>query len=110
MTLRTQARRAVAAGLLATALAAGGGAAAAPPSGEIRLAGSPNAVAGSYLVVLKAGSPDVGSRARSLSRAYGATVSHVYGVAVKGFSARMSTAAAKRLAANPAVAYVEQDQ
>jgi subtilisin family serine protease len=112
MTLRTHARRALAAGLfaaLATA-AAGSTAASAAPTGEIQLAGSPNAVAGSYIVVLKASASDTGSRARTLSRTYGATVSQVYGSAVKGFAARMSAAAAKRLAANPAVAYVEQDQ
>jgi len=58
MTLRTPTRRVVAAGLfaaLATAAvtAVGGGPAVAAATGEIRLAGSANAVAGSYIVVLK---------------------------------------------------------
>ena len=124
MTLRTPARRALAAGLFAalataTVAAAGGGPAAAAPTGEIQLAGSANAVPGSYIVVLKDSAVTVrgaaratatGDKARSLAKTYGGTVSQVYGSALTGFAARMSEPAAKRLAANPAVAYVEQDQ
>jgi subtilisin family serine protease len=124
MTLPTPARRALAAGLFAalatvTVAAAGGGPAIAAPTGAIRLAGSANAVPGSYLVVLRdsavtargvARATATGSTARSLARTYGGTVSQVYGSALTGFGARMSESGAKRLAADPAVAYVEQDQ
>jgi len=124
MTPRTAARRALAAVLFAalatgTVAAAGAGPAVAAPIGEIRLAGSANAVPGSYIVVLKDGAVGVrgaarstatGAKARTLARAYGGQVSQVYGTALTGFGARMSETAAKRLAADPAVAYVEQNQ
>jgi subtilisin family serine protease len=107
--------------VLATAMVAAvnGGPAVAASSGDIRLASSPNAVPGSYIVVLKDSAVTArgvgratatGSKARSLARAYGGTVSQVYGSALTGFGARMSESAAKRLAADPAVDYVEQDQ
>jgi subtilisin family serine protease len=115
--------RMVAAGLFAAlatvTVAAVGGPAVAAPAGEIRLVGGANAVPGSYIVVLKgsavaalggARATATGSEARSLTRAYGGTISQVYGEALTGFAARMSESAAKRLAADPAVAYVEQDQ
>jgi subtilisin family serine protease len=91
---------------------------AAPASGQIRLAGTADAVPGSYIVVLKdkavatrAGRiAAVGDRSASLARSYGAQVRQTFGAAVNGFHAGMSEAAAKRLAADPDVAYVEQDQ
>ncbi|MFG1776308.1 S8 family peptidase [Micromonospora sp. NPDC049048] len=108
---------AIATGVVVTA----GPAMAAPAVGEIRLADSPNAVAGSYIVVLRdaavgarAGTAQarvaVPDKAGELSRRYGGKVTRVYGAAVNGFAATLSTSAAKRLAAHPDVAYVEQDQ
>ncbi|MFG1610274.1 S8 family peptidase [Actinoplanes sp. NPDC049265] len=95
----------------AVVAAAGAAPATAAPTGEIRLAGIANAVPGSYLVVLKGTSrAALGSAASTLTHSYGGAVSQVYGAAVTGFAARMSESAAKRLAADPAVAYVEQDQ
>ncbi len=79
---------------------------------------SENAVAGSYIVVLKdsavggrAGTQQAGvaAAATTLAAKYGATVRHTYGDALNGFAAQLSEKAAKRLAADPAVAYVEQD-
>ncbi|GIF21672.1 hypothetical protein BJ973_004884 [Actinoplanes tereljensis] len=105
MTLRLPVRRIVAVGLFAalvTTLA--GTPVSAAPTGEIRYAGSPTAIAGSYLVVLK-GSSTVAKAGLS-----GVTVTERYGAALNGFAAKMSESAAKRLAADPAVAYVEQDQ
>ena len=123
MTLRTPASRVLAAGLfavLATVTSAvAGSPAAAAPTGEIQLAGTANAVPGSYIVVLKesavaargvARAAATGAKARSLAATYGGTVSRVYRTALTGYSARMSEAAAQRLAADPAVAYIEQDQ
>jgi len=74
--------------------------------GQIRLAGGATAVSGSYIVVLKDASA---ANASGLATRYGATVGHVYRHALKGFEARVSAAGAKRLAADPAVAYVEQN-
>ncbi|MGN9809751.1 S8 family peptidase [Micromonospora sp. BQ11] len=92
----------------------------AAPVGEIRGAGAPNAISGSYLVVLKsdavgaAGSftarTAVPDRAAKLAKRYGGSVGDVYSAALTGFSATLSVGQARRLAADPAVAYVEQDQ
>ncbi|QOC92939.1 S8 family peptidase [Micromonospora craniellae] len=95
-------------------------AAVAAPTGEIRGAGAANAVSGSYLVVLRsdavgaAGSSAartaVPDRATALVQRYGGSVSDTFSAALTGFAAKMSAKQAARLAANSAVAYVEQDQ
>ncbi|GAB2962695.1 hypothetical protein GCM10027280_59440 [Micromonospora polyrhachis] len=116
-------RRWQALGLLtatAAVTAIGGPAVAAPVSGEIRLAGTPNAVPGSYIVVLKDTmtasttfsdrARAVGDRARTLARGHSGTVGHVYSAGLTGFEVKLSEAAARRLAADPSVAYVEQNQ
>ncbi|MEV6300632.1 S8 family peptidase [Actinoplanes sp. NPDC051861] len=100
--------RILAAGLFALAtavVATGTPAAAAPATGEIRLAGSADAIPGSYIVVLKSGAQQT-----KLSKAYGASVKRSFGKALNGFEATMSETQAKRLAANSEVAYVEQNQ
>jgi subtilisin family serine protease len=91
---------------------------AAPATGQIRLAGTADAVAGSYIVVLKDSAvatkanrvAAVGDKSASLARGYGAEVRRTFGAALNGFEAGMSEAEAKRLAADPSVAYVEQNQ
>ena len=75
-------------------------------TGQILGAGGPHAVAGSYLVVMKDG---VTASAAGLAAKYGASVGHTYSHALRGFEARVSEAGAKRLAADPAVKYVEQN-
>jgi len=72
----------------------------------IRHAGGATAVSGSYIVVLKDGATADTAR---LAARYGATVGHTYTHALRGFEARVSETGAKRLAADPAVAYVEQN-
>jgi subtilisin family serine protease len=52
----------------------------------------------------------VDGAAGDLARQYGGAVRQSYKNAVKGFSAKLTERAAKRLAANPAVDYVEQDR
>ena len=105
---------------VATVTAATATPAFAAPIGQIRLAGGATAVPGSYIVVLKdtavgakAGSAQaaaaVGSTSTKLSKGYGAKVERSFGSALNGFEASMSEAAAKRLAADPSVAYVEQN-
>ncbi|WP_405099293.1 S8 family peptidase [Micromonospora sp. NBC_01412] len=102
---------------MATAMI-GGPATAAPTTGEIRSAGGATAVPSSYIVVLndaavggKAGTraAAVTNSADKLAKRYGGDVAQVYGEALNGFEARLSEAAAKRLAADPAVAWVEQN-
>ncbi|NUT98530.1 MAG: S8 family peptidase [Saccharothrix sp.] len=74
--------------------------------GEILGLDAPNAVKDSYIVVLK----DVGtSSVGTLSSKYQANVKHTYTAALRGFSATMTEAQAKRLAADPSVEYVKQD-
>ena len=118
---RAQRLRAAALGLLTVALAtatAGTPANAEPVGGQIRNAGGATAVPGSYIVVLKgrAVAGHAGARTAAATRAadglasrYGATVGHVYGAALNGFEARLPERAARRLAADPTVAYVEQN-
>ncbi|QEV16387.1 S8 family peptidase [Streptomyces alboniger] len=108
--------RAVAAGFASVALLIGAGTAvsAAPtPSGEgvIVGAGRADVVKDSYIVTLKTsiGRGEVERRARDLAAGHDGTLGHVYTDALRGFSIRLPEAAAKRLAANPAVARVETD-
>ncbi|MFI6227999.1 S8 family peptidase [Micromonospora echinospora] len=114
---RTAALGVVAVSAMVTAMI-GTPAAAAPTTGRILDAGSATAVADSYIVVLKdsavggtAGRAKaaVASKAATLAERYRATVRDVWGDALNGFSVHASERTAKRLAADPAVAYVEQD-
>jgi subtilisin family serine protease len=52
----------------------------------------------------------VADKSADLADGYGAKVKQTFGSALKGFEASMSESAAKRLAADPSVAYVEQNQ
>ncbi|WP_309112557.1 S8 family serine peptidase [Saccharothrix sp.] len=80
--------------------------AAAAAEGDIRGQGASNAIKDSYIVVLKDAST---AGVAALSNKYDAKVKHTYSHALRGFSATMSEAQARRIAADPAVAYVEQD-
>ena len=78
-------------------------------TGEAGAAGQ--AVPGAYIVVLR-DVPGLG-RASDVAVAMGvsrAVIRYEYGAALKGFAARVSEAEATRLARDPRVAYVEQDQ
>ncbi|MFI6098962.1 S8 family peptidase [Lentzea sp. NPDC051213] len=100
-------RRAAGIGLVAsTALALSSVSATAAPEGEIRNLGAANAVKDNFIVVLKDFST---ASVENLSAKYSAKVKHTYKSALRGFSAQISEAQAKLLAADPAVAYVEQD-
>jgi subtilisin family serine protease len=107
MQLRKSAWRVAALGVVAACMAVAPAVTAqAQQIGQIRLAGGATAVSGSYIVVLK----DVSAaNASGLAAKYGVTVGHVYRHALNGFEARVNAAGAKRLAADPAVAYVEQN-
>ncbi|MEU2615057.1 S8 family peptidase [Micromonospora sp. NPDC007271] len=96
-----------------TMLAAASPALASPASGEIRNAGAPNAVADSYLVVLKesAVAPNrVTETAQRLTARHGGAVARTWRTALRGFEVQVNAVAAARIAADPAVAYVEQNR
>ncbi|MFR9780699.1 S8 family serine peptidase, partial [Micromonospora sp. MS34] len=105
--------RSVLVGVAALAmLAAASPASAAEPADAIRNAGGPTAVADSYLVVFKdvAVTPgQVDATARRLTGRHGGTVARTWGAALRGFEARVDARGAMRIAADPAVAYVEQN-
>ncbi|GIJ48269.1 hypothetical protein Val02_51550 [Virgisporangium aliadipatigenens] len=103
-------------GLFATLLLLGTAtpAAAAPPEGTVDALGGPTAVADSYIVVLKdtavpRDAADVDRAAHSLAATYGGGVARTYRHALRGFEARITERAAKRLAADPTVASVTQN-
>ncbi|MEV4348951.1 S8 family peptidase [Actinoplanes sp. NPDC049596] len=99
-------RRILIAGLLAAITAAATATpAAAAATGEIRLAGTANAVPNSYIVVLKAGA----KTPASLAKSYGGQVRQSF-TSINAYESGMSEYQAKRLAASPDVAYVEQNQ
>lgn len=107
---RVSAALAGAAALLAPLAVAPAG--AAQPDVTILGAGAPNSIAGSYIVVLEddaASTTGVRSKAAGLAAKFGGDVAQTWSAGVKGFEARLSAGQAKKLAADPAVAYVEQN-
>jgi subtilisin family serine protease len=92
--------------------AASAGTPAALPTGAVLGAAAATAIPGSYIVVLKPGSAEaasVASASQRLTKRYGGKVRNNYLATVRGFQAGMSGTEAARLAANPAVQFVEQD-
>ncbi|MFJ5308892.1 S8 family peptidase [Streptomyces sp. NPDC088350] len=85
---------------------------AAPATGTVLAAGSPTAVDGSYIVTLKksAGLKASSAAGKGLVKEYGGTVKKTFGTVLNGYSANLTATEAKRLAADPAVAAVEQNQ
>ncbi|WAL94594.1 S8 family peptidase [Streptomyces sp. Je 1-369] len=85
---------------------------AAPAEGHVIAAGSADAVKGSYLVTLKDGSglKAATSQGKDLIAEYGGSVQKTFKSALNGYSVKLSAAEARRLAADPAVASVEQNQ
>ncbi|MFF5442163.1 S8 family peptidase [Streptomyces achromogenes] len=114
--LRSKRIRFVATAAIAATTLAGGltavPAQAAPAVGKVTGAGSPTAVRDSYIVTLR---KDAGFKAssitgRNLVKEYGGSVTKTFGSALNGYTATLSTTEAERLAADPAVAAVEQNQ
>ncbi|MEE1820422.1 S8 family peptidase [Streptomyces sp. SP18ES09] len=85
---------------------------AAPAEGTVLAAGSADAVPGSYIVTLKqgAGLKAASAEGRSLIAGYGGTVGKTFGSALNGYTATLGATEARRLAADPAVASVEQNR
>ncbi|MBQ1023152.1 S8 family peptidase [Micromonospora sp. C95] len=85
---------------------------AAEPVGTVRSAGGATAVKDSYIVVFKdseVSRTSVGSSVDRLLRRHGGVTARTYSAAVRGAELRVSARAAARIAADPAVAYVEQN-
>ncbi|MET9479537.1 S8 family peptidase [Streptomyces sp. NPDC006638] len=85
---------------------------AAPAEGRVLHAGSADAVSGSYIVTLKktAGFSARATEGKQLIAGYGGKVTRTYTSALNGYAASLSGTEAARLAADPAVESVEQDQ
>ncbi|WPO74739.1 MULTISPECIES: S8 family peptidase [unclassified Streptomyces] len=85
---------------------------AAPAEGTVIAAGSADAVKGSYIVTLKksSGLKAATSQGKNLISEYGGSVTKTFKSALNGYTAKLSAAEARRLAADPAVASVEQNQ
>jgi subtilisin family serine protease/subtilisin-like proprotein convertase family protein len=91
-------------------LIAAGGAAPALAEGAVAAVGGPTAIAGSYIVVLEDVASDAVVRtASALAGRSGGGVVRTYRHALKGFEATLTERAARRLAADPAVASVTQN-
>ncbi|HCA85032.1 MAG TPA: serine protease [Streptomyces sp.] len=88
--------------------------AASPAQGadrpDVRTAPAATAIPDSWIAVFKdTPGPSVRTTAQQLTGQYDGSLTHVYRSSVRGFSAKMTAAQAHRLAADPRVAYVEQD-
>lgn len=85
---------------------------AAPAEGTVLAAGSPTAVKDSYIVTLKkqAGFKASSASGKDLIKEYGGKVDKTFGTALNGYTATLSAKEARRLAADPDVATVEQNQ
>jgi len=91
----------------ATVTMASGTALAAQPEGVVHDAGTGSVVPNSFVVVVKNG---VNASAGDLTARYGGKVTRTYGSALHGFAVdAMSEAQARRLAADPAIAYVQRN-
>ncbi|GAB7049813.1 S8 family serine peptidase [Catenuloplanes indicus] len=86
--------------------------AAAPATGAVLQDGAPGAIKDSYIVVLRddAATGRSAHVAGDLAKRYGGKVRASFSSAVRGFTTEMSRTAARRLAADPAVKFVEQDR
>jgi subtilisin family serine protease len=79
--------------------------------GTVRGEGAPGAIAGRYIVVLRSGTADSATATtEALATELGGTVRRAYTEALHGFSADLTESQARRLAASPLVAYVQQDR
>ncbi|MEV0644110.1 S8 family serine peptidase [Phytomonospora sp. NPDC050363] len=86
--------------------------AARAETGDIRNAGGPSAVEGRYIAVFEDSAvpgvaASVESKAAGLAERYRGTVDLTYHATIRGFSTTMDAADARRMAADPAVSYVE---
>jgi subtilisin family serine protease len=87
--------------------------AATPKEGVVLYADDPAAIASSYIVVFNDTSvtrKEVPNRAADLVGEHKGTLEHVYVHALGGFAAKLTKAAARRIAADSSVKFVEQNR
>ncbi|SHE42877.1 S8 family peptidase [Streptoalloteichus hindustanus] len=97
----------------AVAVTLSGSLPAGADEGVIRAAGAAEPVKDSYIVVLRndrVSAQSLQATVDGLVARHGGAVTHTYRSALHGYAAAMSEKQARRLAADPLVAYVEQDQ
>ncbi|WP_116045834.1 S8 family peptidase [Amycolatopsis palatopharyngis] len=89
-----------------------GNGAAQAQEGAILGADKAGAIEGSYIVVLKDEftTQSVDAAANGVANRHGGKIERTYNSALRGYAASMSAKEAKRTAADPKVAYVEQNQ
>ncbi|MGH3881625.1 MAG: S8 family peptidase [Actinophytocola sp.] len=90
-----------------------GATAAQAAEGQVLYAGSADAIKDSYVVVFKdsmMSARGVADQVADKAAEYGGKVDHTYTAALRGFAGTMSEQAARKLAADPAVAYVQQNR
>ncbi|MER6915158.1 S8 family peptidase [Streptomyces sp. NPDC000594] len=96
---------------LMTALPATAAPAPEQREGRILDAGEPGAIKNSYIVTLRDSKVRAASaEGRALAKEYGAKIKRTYTTALNGYAVQLSEAQAKKLAADPSVAAVAQDQ
>ncbi|MGI5236614.1 S8 family serine peptidase [Dactylosporangium sp. CA-139066] len=110
--MRASLRTSFVSAVAAAGLLAAGSPALAAPEGEILGANEAGAIKGRYIVVFKdsVNADATAATAARLADKFGGTVRRSFGKTLKGFSAQLSEPAARRLAANPLVDYVQQDK
>jgi subtilisin family serine protease len=96
----------------AITVAIGAATPSAAAEGAVLYAGSADTIQGSYVVVFKDGASTQGvqSKVDATTARYGGQATYTYQAALHGYNAKMTEAQAKRVAADPAVAYVQQDR
>ncbi|MEU9576691.1 S8 family peptidase [Streptomyces chilikensis] len=85
-------------------------ASAAEATGAIAYANAENAVKGSYIVTLKADTKAGSAKGKDVAEKHGAEVEKTFRKAVNGYTVEATEAEAAKLAADPAVALVEQNR
>jgi subtilisin family serine protease len=80
--------------------------------GSVLYAGAEGAIDNTYVVVFKdsVGTQSIDNQVRTSTAKYGGQAKYTYKAALRGYSATMSAQQARRVAADPAVAYVQQDR
>ncbi|MEU3554234.1 S8 family peptidase [Streptomyces fragilis] len=83
---------------------------AAGATGTIAYANAENAVKGSYIVTLKSDTKAGSAKGKDVAKKHGAQVEKTFRKAVNGYTIEATQAEAAKLAADPAVALVEQNR
>jgi subtilisin family serine protease len=107
MQMRRTARWTIAAAIVVTVAVPGAAQAAEPAEKAVLAAPGAEVVPGSYVVVLKQDRSAVAGQVRALAGKHDAQVQQTYAHALRGFAATMGERQARRMAADPAVAYVQ---